>query len=223
MSDACTEQDFLNDVREHKMTVLLNHGLYRHLRFKRPNTGMYWFEVITTPGAVTIMGDVGAFVMRRLEDMFEFVRIDQGGSWAEAHPGRLFINPGYWAEKLVATEKTSGHEEFSEARFAANVADYFKSWVESSEPSEEVQAALWNEMKAEVIAKAEDGEYAAYAAAHDFRSTAVEGFRFRDFTEYNSRGYTHAFLWCCYALAWAVKAYDERAEKKAAQAEGAQA
>ena len=33
-----TEQSFLKDVREHRMTVLHDSGLYRHLRFQKPGT-----------------------------------------------------------------------------------------------------------------------------------------------------------------------------------------
>lgn len=47
---ACTEQDFLKDVREHEMIVIRDDGVNRHIRFKRPQEGAYWFDIITWPG-----------------------------------------------------------------------------------------------------------------------------------------------------------------------------
>lgn len=36
------QKRFAGDTDEHQMTVLHDDGLYRHLRFKAPTTGMYW-------------------------------------------------------------------------------------------------------------------------------------------------------------------------------------
>lgn len=38
------------DVAEHKMTVLRDEGLYRHLRFQKPGTSCYYFDLVTWPG-----------------------------------------------------------------------------------------------------------------------------------------------------------------------------
>jgi hypothetical protein len=34
-------------------------------------------------------------------------------------------------------------------------------------------------------------------------------FEFTDSWEWNYREYTYRYIWCCYALAWAIKKYDE--------------
>jgi hypothetical protein len=72
-----TEEVFLKDVEKHEMKVLLDNGLYRHLRFAA--TGQYswnqWFEIITWPGKLAYSGDMGTYVFERIEDMFEFFRV----------------------------------------------------------------------------------------------------------------------------------------------------
>ena len=56
----------------------------------------------------------------------------------------------------------------------------------------------------------EDGEQAACSAAYDFsHSIGRKNFQFVDLFEHNFKRYTFHFIWCCYALAWGVKKYDE--------------
>jgi hypothetical protein len=82
------EARFIKDTAEHEMTILHNDGLYRHLRFKKPGTRFYWFDLITWPGYLTIAGDMGTFTFERTEDMLTFFR------------GAGDINPQYWSEKI---------------------------------------------------------------------------------------------------------------------------
>ncbi len=88
------ETRFKKDVSEHQMNVIKNEGVYRHLTFQKPGTSVYYFEIITTPGLLTINGDMGTYVFSRLHDMFEFFGDKQG------------INPSYWGEKLLAPVNT---------------------------------------------------------------------------------------------------------------------
>ena len=107
---------FARDVADHQMTVLHEDGTYRHLRFKRPDTGTYWFDLITWPGCLAINGDMQSFLFARLTDMFEFFRADS-------------INPTYWSEKLRAS---SGVRRYSEDVFRdrvnEEVAEHAKDW-----------------------------------------------------------------------------------------------
>lgn len=110
---------------EHVMTVLRDDGLYRHLRFSKPNTGSYRFDLLTWPGYLTITGDMGCYTFTRLPDMFEFFI--------------GYINTDYWAEKIAdggrASVKT--HDE-----------DQFKAWLiqdfwEGSRDMDATEARLW--------------------------------------------------------------------------------
>lgn len=44
---SCTVDRFLKDAENHKMTVVRDDGVYRHLRFMKPETTSYWFDLIT--------------------------------------------------------------------------------------------------------------------------------------------------------------------------------
>lgn len=62
---------FLKDVSEHELTVLHEDGLYRHLRFARPNSGQYHFSIVTWPGYLAYTGDM----RRRLRDIVCFLEV----------------------------------------------------------------------------------------------------------------------------------------------------
>src|SRR5690606_16251608 len=86
MSDAFHGESlarFVRDAAGLEFTVLHDEGLWRHLRYRAPRPGLYWFDIITSPGLLTFNGDTGTFVFSRLPDMLEFFT-------------GQYINPGYW-------------------------------------------------------------------------------------------------------------------------------
>jgi len=85
------EAQFPNNVKDHKLTIIRDEGLYRHLRFRQPSTSNMWFDIITWPGYLAFVGDMGDWVFARDTDMLEFFRGDR-------------INPSYWGEKIQAGE-----------------------------------------------------------------------------------------------------------------------
>lgn len=87
-----TLQQFLNDVKNHELTIHHNNGLFRHLTFQEHGTNDKHFNITTFPGYLIITGELGALVFSRCEDMFRFFRSDD-----------LKINPDYWAEKIRST------------------------------------------------------------------------------------------------------------------------
>jgi hypothetical protein len=52
-----TAEQFLKDVANHKMAVLHNDGIYRHIEFRSADSGWHlWFALVTWPGFLTICG-----------------------------------------------------------------------------------------------------------------------------------------------------------------------
>lgn len=92
---------FRRDTADHVMTVMLDRGTHRNLRFGRLGDVTYHFTLTTWPGYLCVSGDMGTYVFARLQDMFCFFRGDR-------------INPSYWAEKCVAVDRTIGITEHSE-------------------------------------------------------------------------------------------------------------
>jgi hypothetical protein len=189
---------FCSDIKEHRVTVLRDDGLYRHLRC---STGsyVYQFDVITWPGYLCYSGDMGCFVFTRLKDMFEFFR------------GRraALIDRGYLAEKCVAVDKSDGVREYSEQLFRDAVRSRFEGYAEDLDDVDKDD--MWSEIEAEVLPRASDGLQMAVQAALDFCYRAHDGGQhivFTDFWEHRLEDYTTRFWWCCYAIPWAIEHYD---------------
>lgn len=190
-----TAERFLSEVSKHELSVELRDGLHRHLKFKNPASGIYWFDLITWPDFLCICGDCGTYVFRRhgSPDMLAFFRQDE-----------LRINPGYWSEKLQAGGRGSaGHEEFSPNKFRDAVKDYFEDFGCAGDDKRQ---RVWWAIESDVLPSAEDGEHAALQAVSDFK---CEGFQFIDFFEYDLMEYTDQFIWCLYAIVWGVQKFDK--------------
>lgn len=201
----CTEQRFLSDVASHEIHVLHDDGVHRHIRFKRPQTRCYSFDLITWPGYLCYTGDMGTFVFERLEDMFEFFRTDRVHSNARGDT-RFAINPSYWGGKLQAIDCQDGYKNFSMEAFAAAVKDDFDIYTESEEGlSQKDKDDLWSDVLGTVL-YAED-KCSAVEAIRRFRHHE-HGDIFTDF-EHDTSEYSLRFIWCCYALAWGIQKYDE--------------
>jgi hypothetical protein len=194
--------DFKKATAEHKMTVVRDDGVYRHLVFQKPGTNVYRYNITTFPGHLVITGDMGTFVFNRLEDMFEFFRAKPADH--ERSKG-LYVNFSYWAEKCDAADRrTGGLMEFSPAKFAAAVKEHFDNATEQGYIEQKNKDAIWAEIVRDVLSC--DGDEAdAFRAANDFES---HGFYFQDFHEARVEEYTHHFQWCCYAIAHAGRTYD---------------
>lgn len=107
-------QHLLEQTGEHELHVLHHDGLYRHLRFQKPGTGIWHWDLVTWPGSLAIRGDIGeGHIFTRERDMLTF--FDHGQP--DGH-----INPGYWAEKLDRGCRSV--KEFSEDKFRAWVTDH---------------------------------------------------------------------------------------------------
>lgn len=213
----CTEDQFLQDAAQHVMTVIRDDGVHRHLRFRKapPAGSEYWFDLITWPGSLCIDGDMGTYVFRRMDDMFEFFRTDR--EYLERQGRKLGINPQYWGEKLQATANHGGHKEFSEEFFKEAVQSEFDAWVESEGPCTELKMELWEELSDRVLSCASDGHIRAVDAAVAFESDNTEvDFEMRDFWGRRLEDYTFHFIWCCYAIAWGIKTYDDTKKESTA-------
>lgn len=209
------EARFLRDIADHQMTILRDDGVNRHIRFRKPGTVCYGFDLVTWPGALCYTGDMGTYVFQRLEDMFEFFRTDRRGG------NCLTINPQYWSEKLIATNchgrSAGGATEFDPGRFRQVINEYRVRWMREAKLkgcTKEERRDLWDAVDDEVLWVVDDGEHLAYNAAYDFTHRCRDlQFCFTDLFEHCFERYTVHFTWCCYALAWGIQQYDAAAAK----------
>lgn len=216
-----TEESFLKDVEKHKMTVVRDDGVYRHLRFAA--TGQYswnqWFEIVTWPGRLAYHGDMGTYVFSRIEDMFQFFRDGR-------QDGKLHINTSYWGEKLDAVSRHNGYKGYNEDIVRDQVKEHVDDWVEYNNINKKDARALREELDEEI--NYADGMHEAYRTINDFSHKIGEKaywaqdtkklvrssrpdfntFQFQDIFEWQWEDYTYHYVWCCYALAWSIKKYD---------------
>jgi hypothetical protein len=206
---------FRKDIATHEMEVVLDQGMHRHLRFKRPGTNNYHFDIVTWPGNLAMTGDMGASVFSRLPDMFEFFR--QPDHMHEGAHG-LYINRSYWCEKLVANDGPA--RAYDQDLLAPLLRERFEDYMsgqdlDGMDQGHALAQALWEQIEEDVHGdNAQEAIVSADAfepAAWSDHGQAFEDFAFTDMWECAGRleDYTYHMTWRLYAVAHAVRAYDE--------------
>ncbi len=194
----CTTEGFLKDVESHKLTILKDDGVYRHLLLSREGSSTFRFEIVTYPGHLTISGDMGANIFARLPDMFRFFRDD-------VTPASIPINPSYWHEKLQA-----GRDEanvFTPEEFERTV----RSHIEDIRDEIEDFPALMAQIEEELFCYGDDERSAREALADfEWRDETL----FYDTWEWDFRDFTYRYIWQCYAIVWAIAQYDAAKEQE---------
>ncbi|MFB4280793.1 hypothetical protein ACBJ59_36275 [Nonomuraea sp. MTCD27] len=175
---------FARETAEHQMTVLHDDGLYRHLRFQKPGTSFYWFDIVTWPGTLAIRGDVDGYLFSRITDMFEFFRSDKGR-----------VNPHYWSEKTEGGRQRckTYSEESTKAQVLRDIGDL-----------EERPPGLFLAIQRDIF----DHVHFEDEAREALERFDYQGVRFHDVWEWDLHDYDWSFLWCCHAIVWGIQQYD---------------
>ncbi len=226
---------FMRDTEHHELSVLRDDGLYRHLRLKNPDRQEYWYDIVTWPGYLAIVGDAGDYVFSRLRDMFEFF-----------HDNGYGINPSYWAEKLQAPRGTRAAQTYSEASLRQHVMEWFEQQtgldprtgrVPAWRASEEMRRwrgfsrrwrrrqlfllegdlpvsealRLSRQLQSDVLSLA-FSEHEAHEALRDFSFDlpGLPKLYIEDSWEWDLRDFEHGFLWCCWAVLTGIQRYETR-------------
>ena len=184
---------FERETAEHEMTILHDDGLYRHLRFQKPGTSFYYYDLITWPGRLVVCGDCGDYMFSRLRDMFEFF---EGST----------INPHYWGEKLQGPRPgRDGAKSYSEDRFKVCVLEWLEDTV--VDLSVDAEKALREAVQRDVLDD-DDGYLADESMArlrlHDFDHG---GHYFTDTFEWDLREWDWSYLWCCWAIVRGIQQF----------------
>lgn len=193
---AVSVERFLNDVSEHKLTVIREDGLYRHLRLSKGSYCMQ-FDIVTFPGHLVFCGDLGTYVWSRLPDMFQFFR------------GRLTdgVDLGYLREKCEAADKDSGiMQDVDPDEFVQLCRNIVKQDEDDDDTDE--QKAKRQRLLDELL------DELRLCDTHEQRCDVVREateLLGHDAWEYFSwfRKYTLRFAWAALAVPWAITQYDE--------------
>jgi hypothetical protein len=190
--DQPTKERFLDDIKNHKLQIIKDDGVYRHLICSNGSFNCR-YEIITWPNFLAYVGDMGDYVFSRVEDMLTFFR-----------RGNLDdINPGYWSEKVKAESVFgSGIKHFSVERFRECVLSDVRSHL-NLEEDEKIPDDMMEEI--EPLMETED-EWESIETIRNFSSKKIN---FDDFYEHSLETHTYYYIWCCYAIVWAIAEYDK--------------
>lgn len=210
--EVCSREEFLADVASHRMKIIRNDGLYRHLEFSKSagHRWHHWFEIVTWPNGLIIRGDMKTWVFSRIEDMFDFFRGER-------------INPGYWQEKLQCARDDA--KEFSMDALKQQAIAHLENYGE-----DELPPAL----REEVIGELEGDIFSQYGDSEEHEALRAL-FEFNEVTYLHKKAdrkhpvtfdpcdgpfgktWSYHYIWCCHAIQWAISQYDKgRLEESAA-------
>lgn len=193
---------FAADIANHELTILKDDGLYRHLRFAKPGTRAMSFDILTWPGHLCYTGDMGTYVFSRVWDMLDFFRGER-------------INPSYWAEKVLAEDKSDGVRQWSKELFKECLLESFAEWAEGVD--KEVTEDAMSDLRTEVIDGLDDfSKDMAYKAVMEFQYQGKP--LFQDWWEVDTDEYTFRYIWCLHALVWGIQRYDKATAKPSEEA-----
>lgn len=190
-------ESFAEGTTEHVMTIVKDDGLYRRLRFAKPGSFQFYFEVITWPGYIALTGDMRSLMMTRVEDMIGFV----------ASPGSDEIDFRYWAQKVVAS---AGN--IKQWCCSVMIEQLHEAWVDHCleegvcQDSDDGRAA-WAEIQDDII------DTSAAYGEHDERTYAEAISNFTgavsllDAWEWDCRDLEFDIYWQMLALRYAANAY----------------
>lgn len=210
-----TDTRFLIDAAHHRLDIIRDDGIYRHLRMKEPGTSCYYYDIITWPGYLTVTGDMGTWTFCRTHDMFRFF-----GGWIGE------INTGYWAEKLEAGAGRSGSDllarEYNHEAFCQSLKESLSEYLEDAEEDQQEDEdwdddddtpdsdkARVRETVRELCRGEFSNDWEAYQAVYEAdwpeRWSAwdvCEGLTFKTYTSH--------FRWILFAITWAISKYHNK-------------
>lgn len=203
---------FLIDTAFHRLEIIRDDGLYRHLRMQQPGNSCYHYDVITWPGYLTVTGDMGTWTFSRTYDMFRFF-----GGWTGE------INTGYWSEKLEAGAGRSAYsflaQEYDHDEFCSSLREWLSSYFE--EDDEEIERDVdWDdesddpdsdktrirEIVRDLCREDLGNDMLAYRAVYDADwPECVDVWELCADITYKS--YSSHFRWILFAITWAISKY----------------
>ncbi|MET7923148.1 hypothetical protein ABZT43_03965 [Streptomyces sp. NPDC005349] len=188
---------FARDTAGHKLTVLHDDGLYRHLRLEAQDGSGYRFDLHTSPNRLMFHGEVGTYIF---------------SVWPTADLFRVFSessvgdqpNFGYWMEKLAAWNEPA--IQFSCDLFNKKVAGELAK-AEGFFPG--VTAAWESFASAEYNTEYEQVAWEALAAFEYLpEGQWGDAWRFRYTSEWKLDDYDWRYLWACHAALYGIAKYD---------------
>lgn len=201
MADSYVAQRFKFDVRNHRMTIEQDNGVFRCINFRAPGTSMYQFRLTTWPGHLAISGDLDDFIFTRLRDMFDFFR-HAGPEYDKTD----YPNYGYWAEKAQAVSRHGGLKCFDVDRYRSAIRSEMSQHLSGLTLSEAKECVL--DARIEYLFEGANDTREAIDLAMGWRCPITNRKPFHDFYDNHLEDYSYGFKFACHAIQWGIKQYD---------------
>lgn len=199
-----TKAQFLKDVANHKLSIIKDDGIFRHMALSQ-GCFEHRFEITTWPNHLCISGDMGTYVFSRVEDMFQFFR-NQDEDWG--------INPSYWEEKVLSQCKTDGTRQFDATKADKRLDEFYQWFIEDLDPDDEEDAQIIlsaSEAVKDFKESREDFEEDVIYRINNWDADDAGGMALEDFWDGWKDPFCYRFIWCCFAIVFAIRQYDEAA------------
>jgi len=187
---------FPKDVEDHELEEVSGKtDPVGYWKARKPSTNHLWFDIIASPGMITIRGDMGTYSWSRTTDMVAFML----GSAASI---------GYATEKLVSECRVSGYKEFD--------PDLVGEWIKDSKKElvENRREGVWDKDQArkayEELGEIEES-FNTYGIESDFYTAVHDSTMWAGDDMPNLKRYSYQYLWCLKAVEWACGIIDQRA------------
>ena len=185
----------LRDIKDHRMQVIQDNGVFRHIRMAKPGTMNMHFNITTTPGYLIYTGDMGSFVFSRVHDMFNFMDID----WGRKVPT---IDYRYWGQKCEAADKHGGIEEYDPDSLKAMAVQVFRQ----HEFPKDQRMPAWSEFREDILGYMGEDEREDICRVMQFEYLGE-----RPCEDFYMDGpfwkHTMRFRWACWVIAHTVRDY----------------
>jgi hypothetical protein len=224
---AKSRQRFDTEVRDHKMKVLRNDKVYRHLRFMNPRNGAYWFELHTGPHFLLFRGDGESYVFSNGDhDIFSSFRHSLRAD------GSIHPDPGYWTQKLASAEQA---EKWDTDTFSEDLEQHITDMVEQEIVPKKHEARLRAEVENDLMYEDLHSADLAIKALMEFEfyfderdhydSKKQPDFTFEECWEWVTKctEYDWWYLWALHGIVWGIGQYDRKFGRPGVRVDAAKA
>lgn len=183
---------FEHDCRDHEMTVLLDKKKFKYFEFKNTECNLYRFNISVQPETFMINSSSGVYVFRGVYDV---LRVNVNGLYHD-----------YMAKRCICTDRHMPVKQFD-----------LEGYQEGLLLSIEEMDWIYKAPRKEVIRFIRSlSDYFCDIDEIGVRS-AVSDYKLLDFSFGDDGGtsqtYSHAYLWCYYAVMHSMHAYNSYKKK----------
>ncbi|ELP5901891.1 hypothetical protein QTV49_003892 [Vibrio vulnificus] len=213
-----TTETFIKSIEDIELEVLLDNGIYRHLKFKSPSSTIVDFEVCTYPDHLVFSGDHGCFTFKEKGDLFDFFRRDVVLSGTPSIP----THDDYWTSKVISESTiVGGIHETNTNVISATLEQFVESAISDGltfwESTDQGNYDDYDDFISSVKDELEDAISSVDVNSFDwlnlieFESEIVSGLKpFSEISYDCGKELTPQFQYCCKAIVWGIHAFEEK-------------